>query len=425
MSWRDQLRKASFRGVEFLFDGAEGEFGRRNVTHEYPKRDEPYVEDLGRKARVISLDAFVLATPANGFNYMPARDALIAAIEQPGSGVLVHPYLGEMRVSVTGGAKLNERTKEGGIAKFSLTFTESGEPVFPNAQANTRSIVNMKADAAALSIIKDFAKKFNVSGLPDFVSKAAKDLMGGASTLLSGVTNLIPTEPAALAEFIGQVKGLASDVKDLVGDPIALAQAVVGQIDRLRFIAKNPLEALGISDPREQFRNPLHALKMLRTLFKFGDSDTPTPNPTITGTTPSTLQQADNQAAITELVQRSAAVTAARSAAETDFDTFDDAVAVRAELADRLDTLMTNADSDDVYHALAALRAATIKDITARGADLARLVDYTPIDSQPALVIAYTLHEDATRDDEILTRNLIRHPGFVPGGRALKVLADA
>jgi prophage DNA circulation protein len=425
MAWRDQLRKASFRGVEFFIDGAEFEVGRRNVTHEYPLRDQPYVEDLGRKARVVTLEAFVIATAANGFNYMPGRDALIAALELAGPGVLVHPYLGEMRVSLTSPAKVNERTKEGGLAKFALTFTESGEPVFPSSQANTPSIVNLRADAAETAITKDFAKKFGVGGMPDSVSKAATALLGNVGSLLRDVTKLIPTDPLGLAEYLPGVSSFSANLTSLVQTPTDLAKSVIAQVDKLRSIAKSPAGALGIPDPRALLRNPMHALQMLRKLLDFGKPGTAYPTHAVPLTVPSRIQEADNQEAVTELVQRSAVVSAARSSAETDYATFDDAASVREELAERMDTLMVGADADDVYNALAALRAATIKDITARGADRARLVDYTPIDSQPALVLAYALHDDASRDSEIITRNLVRHPGFVPGGRPIKVLADA
>ncbi|WP_431355959.1 DNA circularization N-terminal domain-containing protein, partial [Algimonas porphyrae] len=51
MSWRDQLEKASFRGVPFHVSRSGGEVGRRVQLTEYPLRDRPYAEDLGRKAR--------------------------------------------------------------------------------------------------------------------------------------------------------------------------------------------------------------------------------------------------------------------------------------------------------------------------------------------------------------------------------------
>ena len=45
--WKMQLRAASFRGVSFGVTADESEGGRRTVTHEFPQREAPYVEDLG------------------------------------------------------------------------------------------------------------------------------------------------------------------------------------------------------------------------------------------------------------------------------------------------------------------------------------------------------------------------------------------
>ena len=70
-AWRERLLSASFRGVEFGVTKASDDVGRRTVRHDYPQRDDPYVEDLGRAPRVISLTGFVL-----GEDYMTRRDDL-------------------------------------------------------------------------------------------------------------------------------------------------------------------------------------------------------------------------------------------------------------------------------------------------------------------------------------------------------------
>jgi len=51
MIWRDRLRKARFRGVEFWVAADETSIGRRVVFHEYPLRDIPCAQDLGRRGR--------------------------------------------------------------------------------------------------------------------------------------------------------------------------------------------------------------------------------------------------------------------------------------------------------------------------------------------------------------------------------------
>lgn len=47
MSWKNKLRPASFRGASFGVESHQTEQGRRTQVHEYPGRDDPYVEDLG------------------------------------------------------------------------------------------------------------------------------------------------------------------------------------------------------------------------------------------------------------------------------------------------------------------------------------------------------------------------------------------
>lgn len=66
-----------------------------------------------------------------------------------------------------------------------------------------------------------------------------------------------------------------------------------------------------------------------------------------------------------------------------------------------------------------------VRDITARGATLARLFSYTPKATEPALVIANRIYgtvDIEARTAEIVSRNKVRHPGFVPGGIALELL---
>ncbi|NAH43850.1 DNA circularization protein, partial [Escherichia coli] len=48
MTWKDRLQDASFRGVPFKVEEESMGTGRRVETHEYPNRDKPYTEDLGK-----------------------------------------------------------------------------------------------------------------------------------------------------------------------------------------------------------------------------------------------------------------------------------------------------------------------------------------------------------------------------------------
>ncbi|WP_171555545.1 DNA circularization N-terminal domain-containing protein, partial [Shigella sonnei] len=74
INWRDNLYDASFRGVPFSVESDEGSFGRRVQVHEYPNRDKPYTEDLGRATRRLTINAYLV-----GDDYAEQRDRLITA----------------------------------------------------------------------------------------------------------------------------------------------------------------------------------------------------------------------------------------------------------------------------------------------------------------------------------------------------------
>lgn len=394
MSWRDQMQAASFRGVPFHTEGSEGTFGRRTVTHEYPLRDLPYVEDLGRKAREVNVEAFII-----GPDYMNGRDALIRALEQPGPGTLVHPYRGALRVVLTD-ARLRESSDAGGMARFTLSFVEAGDNQFPRAVVDTPAVVSSRADAALAALQTDFTDQFSVDAMPAFVTDAGKSLLGRAADALRDLAQSLPGIPGEIPGFLSDVQGFQDSLGDLIRAPNDLAARALGLISGLGGV----------------FSNPLDAFAVYGRLLDFGDDEPATPR-----TTATRIRQSDNQAAITQLVQRAALIEQARASSRVSYPSYPDAISTRDQIAEQLDAVMETAD-DALYVSLSALRTAVIADIQARGADLARIIRVTPAETLPALVLAHQLYGDATQDGQLISRNRIRHPGFVPGGRELEVL---
>ena len=101
VKFAETLLDASYKGVSFSVTESSIEVGRRTVTFEYPQRDFPYVEDLGKKARKIKLTAVY-----SGQNYVTDMGRLISVMEEEGPAVLVHPTLGPMMVTPTGVTKV-------------------------------------------------------------------------------------------------------------------------------------------------------------------------------------------------------------------------------------------------------------------------------------------------------------------------------
>lgn len=415
-AWRQKLQRASFRGAEFFTSSTGGDLGRRTVIHEYPQRDIPYAEDMGRKSRGFTLEAYVI-----GPDYMVARDRLIAALEQRGPGLLVHPYRGTLTVSVASPARITESADQGGMARFSLSFVESGDNAQPTVQPDTPALVDAQADLALSSIQNEFSSRFTVAGQPDFVSAAANSVLASALDAVNGVNRFGQGGDLA-SELLRSGSTISSTLTTLLGTPFQLAGAIIGQISGLRAIARAPSDA---------YVN-------LRPLFNAGTEAAGTtpaiPVMAVPTTTPSRIQQAVNQAAVVDLVRRSALAEAVRASSQMDFSSVDEALAIQSELSDRLDAEMYASSlnafgqsvpiSDDIYHAMSALRVSMVTDIRARGTGLAHLDSIQLPATMPALVAAYRIYSDATLDADLVARNQIRHPGFVPGGVPLEVLSN-
>lgn len=132
--WRDILLsvQASFRGQMFHVENTGLSSGRRTVVHEYPKRDKPYSEDMGRYARRFQVSGYLIYRPSNPlYVYTEQRVRLYAALEQEDAGALIHPVFcpppGMLvmceRFSVA------ESRERGGYTQFEMQFVEAGTAV--------------------------------------------------------------------------------------------------------------------------------------------------------------------------------------------------------------------------------------------------------------------------------------------------------
>lgn len=393
--WAEGLREASFREVPFLVDSSESGHGRRGVKYEYPGRDTPYTEDLGRRAREYTIEAFVL-----GDGYMAARDALLAAIEKPGPGTLVHPTLGSLQVVVLDPARLRETTAEGGMARFSITFTEAGENEQPASAADSAQAVETAADAALDAAQDDFSDGFGVTGAPAFVADGAVKNLEKAVSDLRQINGRISSALSPISDFSAQLDRLGGQLTTLIQTPATLAAELAGAVTAIKGVA---------TDVQAGFSS-------CRDLFSFGDT-----LPAVAATTPSRSRQSANQTAIQTFIRSAAVIEAARIGSRASYASSADAMAIRDELLDRLDVLAEEAGLA-LYAALSDLRTVMARDLAQRGAKAPDIVSITLHKTQPAAVVAYRLYGDAERADEIVARNRVRHPGFVPGGVALEVL---
>lgn len=393
MSWRELLQPASFRGVAFKFESADASGGRRAQTHEYPMRDTPWTEDLGRKARTVSLNAYVL-----GADYMAARDALIAALDAAGAGTLVHRYWGELQVVVTD-YRVSESSGEGGIARFSISFAEAGSQTFPAARTDTAEALASQVEKTRAAAQKTYTDVHQVAGMPGWVSDAAVADFSRALDAIDGLTAQLTPDLSLLAEIQLDAGRVAGTLGDLIRVPVSAAAALDA---RIRALAQVP-------------SRPVDAFTALTALFGHDSG------PAATATTPSNQQAALNRTANAALVRQLAVTEAAGLLQSAEFDSAIAAAEARDTVLAAIDSEAGVTPDDMLFRELSALAAASTRAVAARTDSLARIGTVQFSATLPALVVAHRVYGDATRADEIVSRNRVRHPGFVPGGAALEV----
>jgi prophage DNA circulation protein len=147
--WRDSLVPASFRNVVFHVEMGSMSSGRRTVVFEYPKRDLPYSEDMGRSARRWQFTAYLLLRDKGipNFNIIRQRNDLLAACEKELAGLLIHPDLGQEFVMCER-YTYSEQRERGGYMAFDLQFVEAGVPALSQSFQNAMQQIQQAAGNA-------------------------------------------------------------------------------------------------------------------------------------------------------------------------------------------------------------------------------------------------------------------------------------
>lgn len=406
MAWRDELRRvvlsdgrrligASFRGIPFFVATAERSGGRRIVTHEFPLRDDPYIEDLGRRARVFPVEGYIL-----GDDYLAQRDALLEALEDTaGPGELVHPYYGVKR-AICSNLTERETIADGGMAMFQIEFTEAPvQSVAPTEQTDPVSATEESASAAQAAVTEELETNYITEGQPSYALASLTDALSGAGDAMRDKLGALTLGEQEAARLSAEVRRFSLEAASLIETPTDIMTELGESIDAL-------IEAVADA--------PRPALLALQAL---AEEIEPAP---VFGTTPARVQEAANQTALAAALRATFTCAAARLLILVEYETLEDAVADRDAIADLLDDLAATVD-DTSYGPLVQLRADIVSRVPG-DAVLARLVTTERRVALPSLLLSYILYGSVDKADAIVARNRAPHPGFLSG--SLQVLSD-
>jgi prophage DNA circulation protein len=153
--WRKALMPASFNGARFHCEANSRESGRRIVEHQFPKKELPYAEDMGRAAREFTVRGYCIVFPYDSEyglyqrDYRKPRDELIKQLEAEGPGTLQLPTQPAQQV-VCPRYRLTEEERFGGYCVIDMTFQE----YFLDPQALAPSIATATAIAQASEALR-------------------------------------------------------------------------------------------------------------------------------------------------------------------------------------------------------------------------------------------------------------------------------
>lgn len=414
----EQLQPASFRGVPFEVEASGITVGRRTVVHEYPQRDRPYVEDMGRATRNITLQCFVV-----GSDYLEQAQALMHELEEPGPGTLIHPWLGEMEVTITSVSEL--QFDQGlGVASVTITATEAGDLELPAVTADEDTEALEAADAVEKSAVDKFCEDFDLSTINDWIDSALE------GSLLDALNFVSAGDLGKLFDYAEGVANLADKAMALLStDPKIFATRLAGALGLSRW-ATTVSAWRGVAKSLKNLCR--HDKLKARTKAYAERKDEPMSDVT--------RQVMKSQAAIETLVRQlliaqmvgvSTLVATSKDVSSPDGEedtrtttrSYDEIVELRDELCQVLDDELLMEENDEMYQVLDEARTAIFDVLTHKADALQHVVIVKPDDVFPAVVLAYDYHDDADRDLEIARRNGVEHEGFCPASE-LRVLSE-
>lgn len=420
MSWTDRLQPASFRGVAFKVDGDDLQVGRRTVLHEYPGRDTPSVEDMGRETREYAISAYLI-----GADFMAERDRLIEALEQAGAGELVSPWYGRMNVVVMGKQRISHSKQDGGMCLVSFTFVESGEDEWPASTPLGSSLLAGRSISLLDRAQSAFASAFGLGldGLPEWMSMAtiehASALLGDVADMLSSADSsmssamrlmqgdlsvLMPPPSTAwifsrrLADVLDAGNGSSTTARSLLS--LSNRTAAASQTQSARPVGVWPTSAQD-KQQADRLNNSVSELVRVNLIASSAQAVALMPPPSQPTSTPARVPALDS-------------VVVETPAAAVDIPTHDELEDTRQTVIAAIDKESERTTDDGVYQALRDLRRELVSTLRQQQQHASKLVTRTPSDTVPALVLAAEWYDDAGRADELIAKNNLSHPGFVP-----------
>lgn len=415
VNWLKTWRRASFRGAKFWVDKDQVGTGRRLVVHEFPHRDTPYVEDMGRAANKISVTAYVASDSA-----LSEAQALFKACEARGAATLQLPEE-RLKAQCETCERAWDKDKQGYLA-FSLSFWREGTGPGPFPAPYLQRLT-FSAAAALPAVVGAFlASGVSTVGRPGFVRDAAADAVRGLAVDIDAVRAALPVDPATAPDVMRAIQDLYDEAVPLStigseGDGFA-PDSYIGKQQGSETVPEIAARMGAILADLRAGTPPADAAVGFVPLTEADEAGATLPR------TPSRRVQAANASALALSLRVTALAQWAVAVTEIDYRDRRAAIQARADLAERFDAVLDGLAGPSAYPlfvALTEVRDTAITYLTRLLTDLAPVNMFETGTSMPSLWWSWRLYADAGRAEELIARNRAFHASFMP--REIEALA--
>ena len=421
---------ASFRGAPFAVLNSDAGGGRRIALHQYPGRDDPWAEDMGRAARRWRFRGFIVDGDVvfAGGPIQLQRALLLSALEASGPGLLIHPTLGALQASVAG-FNIGEATDASRYSSLEVEFVEAGGQQFPSLISLSQGLSAATGLIAALTAdgVRGIALAASNGDRREALATTAhlwaNDVVGlsGDATALTGLASQLPGNFGRFATggnsgINGQrptIYSSSTQISDLIQATAAQRSVINGYaVEVQKAVAATDLgyatdvaanivamvQALAAA-----CADPADAIRLLERLIGFS-TDWPAASVGIS-------------VAFSAMVRRAACASLVTASAQYQPTSSDDAAAqilgIGGTIINEAEIAADSGD-DRSFKALRAARAAVVDDLRSRGATLPQVKLFDPGVSEPALTLAQRYYRDPARADQLVVQANPVHPLFMP-----------
>lgn len=444
MGWKTDLLEASFRGVRFDVEAVRDNGEKSLAVHEYPYRAGAEVEDLGRKARTISITALFWGT-----DYLSGVADLVEALEQTGPGELIHPVFGSVKVAIRRWS-IPHRADDPDYVAIEFEAVEAGldnsffdyksargtvEQTQTTLLSGVSGVIDEVSAAVGekLAVVRDYAQTAQAT-MQTYLTDAISIYDTGADFVRSALS-YVAYPSAFVSDLLAAQAYVISDAQSITNafSRVAAMSGHLPSVGRTGITIKTTSRALGgttgnyVGGTATGRAEAVLSLPRPQTADNSPSYPAPTPG---AGTVEDMVVAAVTATQTAQLAQAVGEVLEDELDAPTMTPAEIEAIVgdVRERVQASLDWCRAACPSDRVHAVSEKLRAV---------ADAVQTLGSTVLETRPAIVehvvdaecnthlLAHKLYGDYTRAAEIVRLNpQLRNPNFIAKGQILHVYAD-